>query len=159
MIAGANRDDYHLRHVTPGEDFTAEFHDLRQVAAGDACIELRRAARARQDDRDRPHLQARLQVFGVHGAARAATPMATEVTLIMGSYGIGIERILSAAVEQRHDKDGMALPVVDRAVRGGGDAGEQRRRRRSGAPPKRSIRRAWRWASMRCWTIATSAPA
>jgi len=37
MIAGANRDDYHLRNVTPGEDFTAEFHDLRQVAAGDAC--------------------------------------------------------------------------------------------------------------------------
>jgi len=33
-----------------------------------------------------------------------------EVPVIMGSYGIGIERILSAAVEQRHDKDGMALP-------------------------------------------------
>jgi prolyl-tRNA synthetase len=35
----------------------------------------------------------------------------TEIPVIMGSYGIGIERILSAAVEQRHDKDGMALPV------------------------------------------------
>ena len=34
MIAGANKDDYHLRHVTPGEDFTPEFHDLRQVADG-----------------------------------------------------------------------------------------------------------------------------
>jgi len=33
------------------------------------------------------------------------------VPVIMGSYGIGIERILSAAVEQRHDADGMALPV------------------------------------------------
>ena len=33
-----------------------------------------------------------------------------EVPVIMGSYGIGIERILSAAVEQRHDTDGMALP-------------------------------------------------
>src|SRR5262249_8732491 len=37
MIAGANRDDYHLRHVTPGEDFYAEMHDLRQVGAGDCC--------------------------------------------------------------------------------------------------------------------------
>ena len=45
MIAGANKDDYHLRNVTPGEDFQAEIHDLRQVAAGDACVELRRAAR------------------------------------------------------------------------------------------------------------------
>ena len=34
MIAGANKDDYHLRHVTPAEDFQAEFKDLRQVAAG-----------------------------------------------------------------------------------------------------------------------------
>jgi prolyl-tRNA synthetase len=34
-----------------------------------------------------------------------------EVTPIMGSYGIGIERILSAAVELYHDQDGMALPV------------------------------------------------
>ena len=38
MIAGANRDDYHLRNVTPGKDFTVEFSDLRQVAAGDACM-------------------------------------------------------------------------------------------------------------------------
>src|SRR5579872_1539670 len=37
MIAGANRDDYHLRHVTLGEDFEAELHDLRQVANGDLC--------------------------------------------------------------------------------------------------------------------------
>ena len=34
MIAGANKNDYHLRHVTPGEDFEAEFHDLRQAAEG-----------------------------------------------------------------------------------------------------------------------------
>src|SRR2546423_3493919 len=34
-----------------------------------------------------------------------------EVTVIMGSYGIGIERILCAAIELFHDKDGMALPV------------------------------------------------
>src|SRR5579862_9575436 len=38
MIAGANKNDHHLRHVTPGEDFTAEFVDLRQVAAGDASV-------------------------------------------------------------------------------------------------------------------------
>ena len=34
-----------------------------------------------------------------------------EVTVIMGSYGIGIERILSAAVELYHDENGMALPA------------------------------------------------
>jgi prolyl-tRNA synthetase len=34
-----------------------------------------------------------------------------EVTPIMGSYGIGIERILTCAIELYHDKDGMVLPV------------------------------------------------
>jgi prolyl-tRNA synthetase len=38
MIAGANRTDYHLRNVTPCEDFATEFADLRQVAAGDTSI-------------------------------------------------------------------------------------------------------------------------
>jgi prolyl-tRNA synthetase len=38
MIAGANRNDHHLRNVTPGEDFAAEFADLRQVAPGDLSI-------------------------------------------------------------------------------------------------------------------------
>jgi prolyl-tRNA synthetase len=33
-----------------------------------------------------------------------------EMPLVMGSYGIGVERILSAAVEQNHDADGMFLP-------------------------------------------------
>jgi len=38
MIAGANKDDYHLRHVTPGEDFEPEYFDLRHVIPGDACF-------------------------------------------------------------------------------------------------------------------------
>jgi prolyl-tRNA synthetase len=38
MIAGANKNDYHLRNVTPGEDFTADFADLRQVVEGDTSI-------------------------------------------------------------------------------------------------------------------------
>ena len=39
-----------------------------------------------------------------------SNPAGEEVTPIMGSYGIGIERILSAAIELYHDKDGMSLP-------------------------------------------------
>jgi prolyl-tRNA synthetase len=37
MIAGANKNDYHLRHVTPGRDFKPQFADLRQVSDGDPC--------------------------------------------------------------------------------------------------------------------------
>ncbi|MEQ1947056.1 MAG: YbaK/EbsC family protein [Bryobacteraceae bacterium] len=38
MICGANRNDYHLRQVTPNKDFTAGFADLRLVNEGDACV-------------------------------------------------------------------------------------------------------------------------
>ena len=48
MIAGANRDDYHLRNVTVGEDFDATFHDLRQIAAGEACAQCGAALDVRQ---------------------------------------------------------------------------------------------------------------
>ena len=72
---------------------------------------LRRAARRGQDRRGGAHLQARLQVFRLHGPARAAAD-GKEVTPIMGSYGIGIERILTCAIELYHDKDGMVLPAA-----------------------------------------------
>jgi prolyl-tRNA synthetase len=38
MISGANKNDYHLRNVTPGEDFEAEFVDLRLVMLGDTSL-------------------------------------------------------------------------------------------------------------------------
>ena len=42
---------------------------------------------------------------------RVLASYGAEVTPIMGCYGIGIERILSAAIELYHDKDGMILPA------------------------------------------------
>ena len=110
MIAGANRDDYHLRNVTPGEDFAAEFHDLRQAAAGDTCmtcgelLELRKTIEI-------GHIFKLGYKYSESMGLRVLNTAGAEVPVIMGSYGIGIERILSAAVEQRHDGDGMALPV------------------------------------------------
>ena len=109
MIAGANRDDYHLRNVTLGEDFQAEIHDLRQVAAGDLC----------------PHCAAPLDVvktielghifklgrkYSESMGLRVLSADGHEVTPVMGSYGIGIERVLTCAIELSHDKDGIILP-------------------------------------------------
>ncbi len=109
MIAGANRDDYHLRHVTPGEDFEAEFHDLRQAAAGDLCarcgapLEVRRSIEI-------GHIFKLGYKYSEALGLRVLNAEGKEVAPAMGSYGIGIERILCAAIEQNHDADGMALP-------------------------------------------------
>ena len=82
-----------------------------------------------------------------------------EVTPIMGSYGIGIERILSSAIEQNHDDDGMFLPASIAPFHGDRDAGQQRRRRAARSRARRSTTTASPPASTRSTTIATSAPA
>jgi len=110
MIAGANRDDYHLRNVTPGEDFTAEFHELRQVAPGDTCVQCGAAVELKKTI-EIGHIFKLGYKYSESMGLRVLNTAGEEVPVIMGSYGIGIERILSAAVEQDHDGDGMALPV------------------------------------------------
>jgi prolyl-tRNA synthetase len=111
MIAGANRDGHHLRHVTLGEDFQAEIHDLRQVAAGDLCQKCGGALEIRKTV-EIGHIFKLGYKYSESMGLRVLAADGKEVTPIMGSYGIGIERILSAAIELYHDKDGMILPAA-----------------------------------------------
>src|SRR6059058_4661250 len=109
MIAGANRNDYHLRNVTPGEDFHAEFCDLRQVSAGDACTQCGAPLDVVKTV-EIGHIFKLGYKYSESMGLRVLNADGKEITPIMGSYGIGIERILSAAIELFHDKDGMILP-------------------------------------------------
>lgn len=110
MIAGANRDDFHLRNVTPGEDFHPEYLDLRQAAEGDACpvcgqpVQLVKTIEI-------GHIFKLGYKYSESMGLRVLGENGKEFTPIMGSYGIGIERILTCAIELYHDKDGIVLPV------------------------------------------------
>lgn len=110
MICGANKDDYHLRNVTIGEDFKAEFHDLREVVAGDSCascgagVEVDKTIEA-------GHIFKLGYKYADTMGLQVLKADGESVPVIMGSYGIGIERILSAAIELYNDADGMTLPV------------------------------------------------
>jgi prolyl-tRNA synthetase len=109
MIAGANRDDYHLRHVTPGKDFEAELYDLRQVAEGDECTHCGRPLEIGKTV-EIGHIFKLGYKYSETMGLRVLNAEGKEITPIMGSYGIGIERLLTAAIELYHDDDGMALP-------------------------------------------------
>jgi prolyl-tRNA synthetase len=109
MIAGANRDDYHLRHVTMGEDFEAEVHDLRQVVSGDRCTQCGGTLDVRKTV-EVGHIFKLGYKYSESMGLRVLNADGREITPIMGSYGIGIERILAAAIELYNDKDGMILP-------------------------------------------------
>src|SRR3954452_10802328 len=111
MIAGANRDDYHLRNVTFGKDFQAELHDLRQVAAGDGCSRCGAPLDVRKTV-EIGHIFKLGYKYSDSMGLRVLNADGKEITPIMGSYGIGIERILSVAIELFHDKDGMILPAA-----------------------------------------------
>jgi prolyl-tRNA synthetase len=111
MICGANKDDFHLKNVTIGKDFEAEFADLRQVAAGDrtadgeGVLEVRKAMEI-------GHIFKLGYKYSESMGLRVLNDEGKEVTPIMGSYGIGVERILAAAIELYHDKNGIVLPVA-----------------------------------------------
>ncbi|MBZ5634571.1 MAG: proline--tRNA ligase [Acidobacteriia bacterium] len=111
MIAGANKNDYHLRHVTPGEDFEAEFHDLRQAAEGDTSV-LDGSPLTVHKTVEMGHIFKLGYKYSKSMGLHVTNESGEEIAPIMGSYGIGIERILSAAVELYHDADGIALPAA-----------------------------------------------
>lgn len=110
MICGANKDDYHLKNATIGEDFEAEFADLRQVVAGDrtadgkGVLEVRKAMEI-------GHIFKLGYKYSESMGLRVLNDDGKEVTPIMGSYGIGVERILAAAIELYNDKNGIVLPA------------------------------------------------
>ncbi len=110
MMTGANHDDEHLRNVTPGRDFQPErYADVRAVEAGDPCIRCGKALRIIKV-LELGHVFKLGRKYSEAMRASVLDPNGKEVPLVMGSYGIGLERILAAAAEQFHDDDGMFLP-------------------------------------------------
>ena len=111
MIAGANKNDYHLRHVTPGEDFEAEFCDLRQAAEGDTSVADGSPLTIHKTV-EVGHIFKLGYKYSKSMGLHVTNESGEEIAPIMGSYGIGIERLLSAAVELYHDADGIVLPAA-----------------------------------------------
>jgi prolyl-tRNA synthetase len=117
MVCGANKLDYHVRNVVPGRDFTWTLSaDIRSVNEGERCPQTQTTGH---------NCEGRLVVgkavevghifklgykYSQSMGLRVLDPNGKEVTPIMGSYGIGIERILTAAVEQSNDANGFWLP-------------------------------------------------
>jgi prolyl-tRNA synthetase len=110
LIGGANKEDYHLKNLTPGKDFhPTAYADLRSVTAGEACPHCGKVLRI---DRavEIGHIFRLGYRYTESMGARVLDKNGKEVMPIMGCYGIGIERILTAAVEQSNDENGFWLP-------------------------------------------------
>ena len=111
MVTGANVDDHHLRGVDVARDIAVdEWLDLRSVAAGEGCpecgesIEVFRGIEA-------GHIFKLGTKFSETLGATVLGADGVPVPLVMGSYGIGVERNMAAVVEMNHDDDGIVWPV------------------------------------------------
>lgn len=110
LIAGANRENYHLKNVTPLRDFhPTEWVDLRNAAAGEGCPNCGHPL-AVGKAMEIGHIFKLGYKYSKSMGATVLDKDGKEIAPIMGSYGIGIERILTAAIEQNHDADGFWLP-------------------------------------------------
>jgi len=114
MVCGANRLDYHLRNVAPGRDFGWTLAaDIRSVNEGEACPTAGCAGKLVVGKAvEVGHIFKLGYKYSESLGLRVLDPNGKEVTPIMGSYGIGIERILTAAIEQSNDANGFWLPVT-----------------------------------------------
>src|SRR5271157_5190710 len=112
LIGGANKEDYHIKNLTPGKDFhPTAYADLRSVTAGEACPSIDCGAPLHIDTAvEVGHIFKLGYKYSESMGARVLDRNGKEVAPIMGSYGIGIERILTAAVEQSNDENGFWLP-------------------------------------------------
>jgi len=110
LISGANKEDYHVKNITPGGNFQpTAYADLRAVTAGESCPKCGSALRI-DTAVEIGHIFKLGYKYSDSMGARVLDKNGKEVTPIMGSYGIGIERILTAAIEQSNDEDGFWLP-------------------------------------------------
>ncbi len=111
LIAGANKEDYHLKNLTPGKAFYATaFVDLRAVTAGEGCPNCSGVLRI-DTAVEVGHIFKLGYRYSESMGARVLDKNGKEVMPIMGCYGIGIERILTAAIEQSNDENGFWLPA------------------------------------------------
>ncbi len=109
-VAGANKADHHLGGVSVAGLPGVEFHDLRSAREDDPCPQCDDVLETAQVI----EVGNIFQLGTKYSAPMGATYLdehGAEKPIVMGSYGIGLARIAAAAVEQHHDKDGIAWPA------------------------------------------------
>ncbi|MFP6662104.1 MAG: proline--tRNA ligase [Myxococcota bacterium] len=111
MVTGANEDGYHLRGVDVDRDIEARaFMDLREVSDGEGCP-VCEAPIAVFKTIEVGHIFKLGTKYSAALGAKVLDENGSPVPIVMGSYGIGIERTMAAVVEASHDEAGISWPV------------------------------------------------
>lgn len=112
-VVGANEADTHLVDVEPDRDFTvSEYADLRTAVGGERCPRCGEGTYAFFRGIEVGHIFLLGTRYSEPMRCTFLDESGKERTAVMGCYGIGVTRILSAAIEQHHDKNGIRWPLA-----------------------------------------------
>ncbi len=112
-VAGANEQDYHLRNVRPGRDFPlAQVADFRNVAEHDPCPRCAEGTLVFNRGIEVGHVFKLGTKYSEKLGAAFLNAEGKQQAAIMGCYGIGVSRMLSAVAEQNHDENGLVWPLA-----------------------------------------------
>ncbi len=117
FVCGANQDNVHYTGVNWQRDCSEpQVHDLRKVEAGDVCARANGSEAKDQISITRGVEVGHIFQLGTkYSEAMNATCLdqnGKAATMPMGCYGIGVSRIVAAAIEQNHDERGIIWPTA-----------------------------------------------
>jgi len=111
FITGANKKDAHLINVNIGRNFnTKEFADLRMITPDDGCPACGKAIEIKQAIEIGHTFKLGTKYTQALGA-NYLDKDGKENPIIMGCYGIGVNRIMASLIETSNDKDGIIWPL------------------------------------------------
>jgi len=111
MTTGANKDDHHVRGVNIERDIAVDqWSDLRAVTSGESCPHCETGVLEVYKAMEIGHIFKLGTKYSASMGATVLTQDGKPVPIVMGSYGIGVERIITAAVEQNYDENGIIWP-------------------------------------------------
>ncbi len=111
-ITGANEDHFHITGVTAGKDFKPDrWEDLRTIKPGEGCPECKGKLRI-SNAIEIGHIFKLGTKYSSAMRANILDADGNERPIVMGSYGIGVARIIACAIELYHDDDGICWPAA-----------------------------------------------
>lgn len=111
VIIGANKTGYHIQNANFGRDFEGQIGDFRNVQEGDKCpkcgqpLEIMRGVEV-------GHIFKLGTKYSESMGATFLDQNGKSQPIIMGCYGIGVERTVAAVIEQHHDENGIIWPLA-----------------------------------------------
>ena len=111
VIVGANKTGYHIQNANFGRDFEGQVGDFRNVQEGDKCpkcgqpLEIMRGVEV-------GHIFKLGTKYSESMGATFLDQNGKSQPIIMGCYGIGVERTVAAVIEQHYDENGIIWPLA-----------------------------------------------